>query len=90
MFILTITDMKLLTKIKPYLTIKLLVSTVVGLVGGYAYYYFIGCNSGSCAITSSPVNSMIWGTFMGVTFGWPTKKDFEKQAGKSDQEVSPN
>jgi phage shock protein E len=38
---------------------------VLGAAGGYAYYYFVGCNSGSCAITSSPVNSTIYGTIMG-------------------------
>jgi phage shock protein E len=42
-----------------------LVGVVLGAAGGYAYYYFVGCNSGSCAITSSPVNSVIYGTIMG-------------------------
>jgi hypothetical protein len=82
--------MKLLAKIKPYLTIKLLVSTLVGLAGGYAYYYFIGCNSGTCAITSSPVNSLIWGGFMGLTFGWPTKKDLEKKSSTPEDGLSPS
>jgi hypothetical protein len=42
-----------------------LIGVVLGAAGGYAYYYFIGCNSGSCAITSSPINSTIYGTIMG-------------------------
>lgn len=42
-----------------------LIGVVLGAAGGYAYYYFVGCNSGSCAITSSPVNSTIYGTIMG-------------------------
>lgn len=37
----------------------------VGIVGGYLYYYFIGCYNGSCAITSNPLNSVIYGAFMG-------------------------
>lgn len=41
---------------------------VVGAVGGYAYYYWIGCNSGSCPITSQPVNSTIYGAIMGGLF----------------------
>jgi phage shock protein E len=42
-----------------------LIGVVLGAAGGYAYYYFVGCNSGSCAITSSPINSTIYGTIMG-------------------------
>lgn len=42
-----------------------LIGSLVGAAGGYAYYYFIGCASGSCAITSSPVNSTIYGILMG-------------------------
>lgn len=38
---------------------------VVGGILGYAYYHFIGCNSGSCAITSKPLNSSVYGMVMG-------------------------
>ena len=37
----------------------------IGAVGGYLYYYFIGCSSGTCAITSSPINSSIYGAITG-------------------------
>jgi hypothetical protein len=37
----------------------------IGAVGGYLYYHFIGCNSGSCPITSQPINSTIYGALMG-------------------------
>lgn len=39
----------------------------LGSVLGYCYYYFIGCSEG-CAITSSPVNSVIYGGIMGGLF----------------------
>ncbi len=42
-----------------------LVGVLVGGILGYAYYHFIGCNSGSCAITSKPVNSSVYGMVMG-------------------------
>lgn len=42
-----------------------LIGMVVGAAGGYAYYYFVGCNSGSCAITSNPLNSTVYGVLMG-------------------------
>jgi hypothetical protein len=34
-------------------------------VGGYLYYYFIGCNSGTCPITSNPYISIVYGALMG-------------------------
>lgn len=42
-----------------------IVGVMVGGILGYAYYHFIGCNTGSCAITSKPVNSSLYGMFMG-------------------------
>lgn len=41
------------------------VGVFLGATGGWAYWYFVGCTSGSCPITSSPVNSSIWGALMG-------------------------
>ena len=38
---------------------------LAGAVGGYLYYHFIGCTSGSCPITSQPVNSTLYGAMMG-------------------------
>lgn len=38
---------------------------IVGAVGGYAYYHFVGCSSGSCSITSRPLNSTVYGALMG-------------------------
>lgn len=38
---------------------------MIGAILGYAYYYFIGCATGSCAITSKPVNSTLYGSVMG-------------------------
>lgn len=48
---------------------KVIIITVLGmLVGdacGYAYYHFIGCASGTCAITSKPLNSTLYGAVLG-------------------------
>lgn len=38
---------------------------VVGMVGGWLYYVYVGCTSGTCPITSSPVLSTFWGAMMG-------------------------
>lgn len=41
-------------------------AALVGGALGFSYWYFIGCTSGSCAITSSPINSSLYGALMGV------------------------
>lgn len=41
---------------------------VIGLIAGYAYYYFVGCASGTCAITSKPLNSTLYVGLMGGLF----------------------
>lgn len=38
---------------------------LVGGILGYAYYHFVGCSSGTCAITSKPINSSVYGMVMG-------------------------
>jgi len=44
----------------------ILIGAVIGAIGGYAsYYYFVGCASGTCAISSKPLNSSLYGSFMG-------------------------
>ncbi|HCS21020.1 MAG TPA: hypothetical protein DIW47_10760 [Bacteroidetes bacterium] len=41
----------------------------LGALAGYAYYYFVGCDGG-CMISSSPVNSTLYGMGMGGLFRW--------------------
>jgi cobalamin synthase len=41
------------------------IGAVLGAIGGYIYYIQVGCNSGSCGITSNPYMSMLWGAAMG-------------------------
>lgn len=38
---------------------------VAGAIAGYFYWKFVGCSSGSCAITSRPLNSSIYGAVVG-------------------------
>ena len=45
-----------------------IIGVLVGAIGGYLYYHFVGCNSGTCAITSKPVNSTLYGALMGGLF----------------------
>ena len=48
--------------IKNKLTIA---GVLLGAVGGYLYYAFVGCASDTCAITSSPTISTLYGALMG-------------------------
>lgn len=38
---------------------------IVGAIAGYLYWKFVGCHSGSCAITSNPLNSTLYASAMG-------------------------
>jgi hypothetical protein len=42
-----------------------IIGIMLGAVGGYLYYHFVGCTGNSCAITSNPINSIIYGSLMG-------------------------
>lgn len=44
------------------------IGVVLGAMAGYAYYYYVGCLSGTCAITSNPWNSTLYGALMGGLF----------------------
>ena len=42
------------------------IGIATGALAGYGYYFFVGCASGSCAITSKPLNSTLYGALMGA------------------------
>jgi hypothetical protein len=46
-----------------------MVAAYAGL--GYGYYYFVGCDTGTCPITSNPVASTAYAAALGaiITFG---------------------
>lgn len=39
---------------------------VVGAIGGFLYWKFVGCTSGSCPITSKPFNSTLYFAVIGA------------------------
>lgn len=43
-----------------------ILGVIIGAIGGYLYYHFVGCASGTCAITSKPLNSTLYGAMMGA------------------------
>lgn len=62
---------------------KWMIGIVLGAIAGFSYWYFIGCNTGTCAITSSPINSTLYGSLMGLllvnTFSSDDKKAESKE-----------
>jgi len=57
--------------------LKPVLFTVGGALAGLAYYRYVGCVTGSCPITSSPVTSMV---YMGL-IGWLLSGVFGKECG---------
>jgi Family of unknown function (DUF6132) len=49
----------------------------IGCIAGFFYWQQIGCASGTCMITSSPVNSSIYGATMGALLLGSFKKNRE-------------
>ena len=45
-----------------------IIGIIAGAFGGYLYYHFVGCASGTCAITSKPLNSTLYGAMIGGLF----------------------
>ncbi|MFA5620521.1 MAG: DUF6132 family protein [Weeksellaceae bacterium] len=43
----------------------LIIGAPIGALAGFLYWKHIGCLSGSCAITSDPINSTVYGAVMG-------------------------
>lgn len=52
-----------------------LIGIGLGTIGGWLYWHFIGCSSGTCAITSKPLNSSLYGAVMGYLFAGIFKKE---------------
>ena len=44
---------------------RTILGILVGAIIGYLYYYYVGCASGTCNITSKPLNSTLYGAVLG-------------------------
>lgn len=65
--------------------IKLFLPVLLGALGGFLYYNFIGCN-GSCVITGSPINSTMYGTMIGLILtDWKRVKLIFKNTSRQNQ-----
>ena len=60
-----------------------ILGVILGSIAGYLYYHFIGCASGTCAITSKPFNSTLYGALMGGLLLSSFKKREKKEDNKT-------
>jgi uncharacterized protein YcfJ len=59
----------------------------VGAIAGYFYWQQIGCSSGTCMITSKPVNSTLYGALLGGLLFGLFKKENKKQTLKEEEKL---
>ena len=52
-----------------------LIGITIGAIAGFLYWNYVGCASGTCAITSKPLNSTLYGALMGYLVAGMFKKD---------------
>ncbi|MBK6346697.1 MAG: hypothetical protein IPN08_15150 [Bacteroidales bacterium] len=64
-------------------SLKNIAGFALGVAGGFIYYKTIGCSSGSCAITSNPYMSMLWGGLLGYLLADIFKLKDAKKGGEN-------
>jgi hypothetical protein len=73
---------------KPILKYKLeILGVLMGSVAGWLYWYYVGCTSGTCVITSSPVNSSLYGALLGALLFGLLKKENKREDQKTQSEA---
>lgn len=70
-----------------YISLLGIAGLVLGIIGGYMYYYFIGCQSGSCPITSNPWASIGWGAVLGYLLGDSIISSKKKEEDQKKEEL---
>ncbi len=59
------------------------IGALVGGFAGFLYWKYVGCLTGTCAITSSPINSTLYFAFFGaILFGLFKKQTKETESDK--------
>jgi len=60
------------------------IGAFLGAIAGYFYWQQVGCSSGTCMITSKPVNSTVYGAMMGALLLSMFKKEDKKSTLNKD------
>jgi membrane protein DedA with SNARE-associated domain len=56
--------------------------TLLGALAGYAYWYFIGCQTGTCPLKSVWYYNVIFGSLIGYLVGDSIREAIEKKKAK--------
>jgi hypothetical protein len=60
--------------------------SIVGAIAGFLYWQQIGCSTGTCMITSKPINSTVYGAVMGALLLSMFKREDKKQSLNEEDE----
>ena len=63
-----------------------IIGAFAGAAAGYIYWQQVGCSSGTCMITSKPLNSSVYGALMGALLLGMFKKETKKE-GETNHDV---
>ena len=59
--------------------VKLSSGAIIGGILGFFYYTYFGCTNGTCAITSSPINTIFYFAFFGLVISYTNSRDSKKK-----------
>ena len=66
--------------------LKMSVPIIIGAIGGYLYYNFVGCN-GSCPISGNPYVSTAYGAAIGaILINWKQNINFLLKGESNEEE----
>lgn len=60
------------------------IGALVGAFAGFLYWKYVGCLTGTCAITSSPINSTLYFAFFGAILFGSFKKQIKQTEADKD------
>lgn len=62
-----------------------IIGALVGAIAGFLYWKYVGCLTGTCAITSKPLNSTVYFAFMGALLFGFFRKETKKRTVNSEK-----
>jgi len=65
--------------------LRLFLFVTLGAIGGYSYYYFVGCSTNVCPISSNPYISSGYGMMVGLLMSFDSKKKDKKAKEKQGE-----
>lgn len=64
-----------------------IIGAAVGALAGFIYWQQVGCASGTCAISSKPLNSTLYGALLGALLLGMFKKERQGKITKNENDI---